>query len=64
MHKQGGQMNMGGMPQPPMQGGQINPQQMNMQQQQPGAPQQIQMNQPVIQLPQIDITPLQTLTGH
>jgi len=46
MHKQGGQMNMGGgMPQPPMQNGPINPQQMNTQQQQPGAPQQVQMNQ-------------------
>ena len=37
MHKQGGQMMQGGMPNPPMQGGPN--QQMNMQQQQPGAPQ-------------------------
>jgi hypothetical protein len=44
-NKQGGQMNMGGMPQPPMQNGPINPQQMNTQQQQPEAPQQVQMNQ-------------------
>jgi len=45
-------MNMGGMPQPPMQNAPINQQQMNMQQQQqPGAPQQIQMSQQVIQLP-------------
>ena len=66
MHnKQGGQMNMqGGMPQPPMQGG-PNQQQMNMQQQQPGAPQQIQMSQmPEIQLPQIDINKLKELTGN
>lgn len=39
--KQGGQMMGGGMPQPPMQGGNANPAQLNMQQQQPGAPQQV-----------------------
>jgi hypothetical protein len=47
-----------------MQGG-PNQQQMNMQQQQPGAPQQIQMNQmPEIQLPQIDINKLKELNGN
>ena len=64
MHKQGGQMNMGGMPQPPMQNGPINPQQMSTQQQQPGAPQQAQMNQQIIQLPQIDISKLNELKGQ
>jgi len=64
MQKPMGQMNAGAMPQPPMQGGapgQTQPQ-MNMgQQQQPGAPQQMQMNQQMIILPQIDISPLSNL---
>lgn len=58
MHKQGGQM-----PQPNMQNqGQMNQQQMNMQQQ-PVVP-QAQMNTPLIQLPNIDITPLTTFAGQ
>jgi len=35
-----------------------------MQQQQPIVPQQAQMNTPLIQLPNIDITPLQSLAGQ
>lgn len=60
MQKPAGQMQMGGMPQPPMNGaGQQ--QQMNMGQQQPGAPQQMQMKNQMIILPQIDISPLSNL---
>lgn len=63
MQKPMGQMNAGAMPQPPMQGGPgAQAPQMNMgQQQQPGAPQQMQMNQQMIILPQIDISPLSNL---
>jgi hypothetical protein len=47
VQKPGSQISMGGIPQPPMQNG-PGQQQMNMQQQQPGVSQQVQINQTII----------------